>query len=258
MAIFAVMIELRDFSIGFGGRTLLSHVNATFHAGRLTALLGRNGTGKSTLLRAIARLNGDYGGEVWLGSGGDASLTDSLSQGEMARRLAFVSTRRVRVDGLRCRDAVALGRAPHTSWTGNLSDTDRAAVERAMTITDTLPFAARHMHTLSDGECQRVMIARAVAQDTGAMLLDEPTSFLDMPARYSLASILGRLAREEGKCVLFSTHELDIALRMCDDVALVTGDGALVVLPAAEMAAGHYLRTLFAVPGIDMDVVLRI
>ncbi|WP_301068604.1 ABC transporter ATP-binding protein, partial [uncultured Duncaniella sp.] len=209
------MIHLKDFSIGFGSRTLLDKVNTSFCKGELTALIGRNGSGKSTLLRAIAGLNRQYSGDIILGGKNLRSLTPD----RLARSLAFVTTERTRIPNLRCEDVVAIGRAPYTNWIGRMREIDRHIVSDAIRSVGMEGYAGRTMDTMSDGECQRIMIARALAQDTPVMLLDEPTSFLDMPNRYELVSLLRTLAHKKAKCVLFSTHELDVALRMCDSIA---------------------------------------
>lgn len=242
------MIQLRDFSIGYGSRMLLDRVNTSFGKGRLTALIGRNGTGKSTLLRAIAGLNRRYSGEVLLNG---RSISGMLPQ-ELAKTLAFVTTERARIPNLRCEDVVAIGRAPYTNWIGRMQAIDREIVTEAIRSVGMEGYALRTMDTMSDGECQRIMIARALAQDTPVILLDEPTSFLDMPNRYDLVSLLQSLAHTQGRCVLFSTHELDVALQMCDSIALVD-DGALYHLSVPEMVAGGHIQRLFRAPNFSVD-----
>lgn len=237
------MITLQDFSIGYGQRLLLDHVNVSMQAGRLTAFIGRNGTGKSTMLRAMAGLNAAYRGHVLLG-GRDIR---TLSPRDMARTLAFVNTERTRIPALACEDVVAIGRAPYTNWIGRMQDADCLAVHRSLALVGMLDYARRTMDTMSDGECQRIMIARALAQDTPVILLDEPTSFLDMPSRHALCSLLRRLAHDEGKCILFSTHELDIALAQADDIAVVDTPH-IVCRTSDEMRRSGYIERLF---GID-------
>lgn len=245
------MIHLKDFSIGFGSRILLDKVNTSFGKGQLTALIGRNGSGKSTLLRAIAGLNRRYSGEIIL----DGKDIRSLSPGEVARSLAFVTTERTRIPNLRCEDVVAIGRAPYTNWIGRMQDIDRHIVMYAIRSVGMESYAERTMDTMSDGECQRIMIARALAQDTPIMLLDEPTSFLDMPNRYELVSLLRTLAHDKGKCILFSTHELDVALRMCDSIALVD-DGALHHLSVTEMIESGHIQRLFSSPDLRFERII--
>lgn len=244
------MIELRNFSIGYGERELLTDVNVTVESGKLTALIGRNGSGKSTLLRAIAGLNHRYSGEILLGSHNIKNMRPQ----EMSKTTAFVNTERTRIANLRCEDVVAIGRAPYTNWIGRLQDTDREIVAKSLASVGMSEYAVRTMDTMSDGECQRVMIARALAQDTPVILLDEPTSFLDMPNRYELVALLSRLAREEGKCVMFSTHELDIAMLLCDSIALFDTPH-LRCLPTNEMRESGYIDNLFQNDTIRFDAV---
>jgi len=247
------MIELKDFSIGYGDRTLLDKVNVRIANGELTALIGRNGTGKSTLLRAIAGLNHGYKGKILL-NGTDIK---EMQQGLMARNLAFVSTERTRIPNLRCRDVVAIGRAPYTDWIGRLRPADQAIVAEAIAAVGMEDYADRTMDTMSDGECQRIMIARALAQSTPVILLDEPTSFLDMPNRYELCTLLSKLAHEKGKCVLFSTHELDIALTLSDSISLIAPP-ELHCMPTDEMRRSGLIEGLFNNPSLLRASLLRI
>ena len=234
------MIQLEHLTLGYEQRTLLEGVSTTFRRGELTALIGRNGTGKSTLLRALVGLGEVSSGVIRLG--GDP--LSSIAPEALARRIAFVTTERVRIANLRCRDVVALGRAPYTNWIGRMQEEDRAAVEEALQQVGMEAYADRTMDRMSDGECQRVMIARALAQATPIILLDEPTSFLDLPSRYELGELLRRLAHEEQKCILFSTHELDIARTMCDSIALVDNPH-LHHLPTEELVQSGLIERTF-------------
>lgn len=223
---------------------LFAHVNLSMSRGRLTAFIGRNGTGKSTLLRAVAGLNGAYQGRILL----DGRDIRSLAPQDMARTLAFVNTERTRIAHLACEDVVAIGRAPYTNWIGRLQEADRQVVRRSLELVGMKDYARRTMDTMSDGECQRIMIARALAQDTPVILLDEPTSFLDVPNRHALCALLRNLAHDEGKCVFFSTHELDIALAMADDIAVVDTP-QIVCRTAVEMRSSGYIGRLFGIDG---------
>ena len=223
-------IRLDHIALSYGSRTLLEDVSASFGQGELTALIGRNGTGKSTLLRALAGLGSVSAGKIELCGRPLSALTPH----ERATTVGFVTTDRVRIANLACEDVVALGRAPYTNWIGRMQEADRAVVERSLELVGMSGFARKTMDRMSDGECQRVMIARVLAQDTPVILLDEPTAFLDLPNRYTLATLLRRLAREERKCILFSTHDLDIALSLCDSVALIDTP-SLHHLPADAM-----------------------
>lgn len=246
------MIKLNDITLSFGSRKLIEHASAHFECGRMTALLGRNGTGKSTLLRAIASLGEVQGGAIEIGG---RELSE-LSNADLARMVAFVNTERVSVEAMTAYDLVAVGRSPYTDWSGRLRSSDHEAIERSIRIAGVEHLADRYADTLSDGECQRVMIAKALAQDTPAILLDEPTSYLDMPNRYELCTLLGRLAHDEGKCVLFSTHELDIALTLSDNIALVDTP-QLLYMPTGEMIASGSIERLFDSPYIRFDASTR-
>lgn len=242
------MIELHNITLGYGRRTLIEGAEARFERGSMIALLGRNGTGKSTLLRAMAMLQEVMQGEITI----EGKPLAELSQSELARLVSFVTTERIDVEALTAYDLVAIGRSPYTGWMGRLTDKDREAINRAMEIAGVLHVAERRVSTMSDGECQRVMIARALAQDTPIILLDEPTAFLDLPNRYELCTLLGRLAHDENKCVIFSTHELDIALSLADSIALVDSPN-LVHLPTKDMIVSGNIERLFDSDYVSFD-----
>lgn len=246
------MIRFQSLSLGYGSRILIDSLSATVKSGELTALVGRNGTGKSTLLRAIAGLGERKEGDILLG---DKSI-DSLSTAELATMVAFVTTDKVRIANLRCRDVVALGRAPYTNWIGRMQEQDEEIVMRSMELVGMSDYADKTMDRMSDGECQRIMIARALAQQTPIILLDEPTAFLDMPNRYELCTLLQRLAHEEQKSILFSTHELDIALALCDSIALISPP-QLHLLPTEEMVKSGYIEKLFTSGIVNFDPTTR-
>jgi iron complex transport system ATP-binding protein len=234
------MIRLENITLGYEERTLLKGASATFERGTLTALLGRNGAGKSTLLRIIAALGKAESGVVRLG-GDDIKTLDSE---QIARRISFVTTDKVRIPNLMCRDVVALGRAPYTNWIGRMQEIDREIVAEALAAVGMSDFACKTMDSMSDGECQRVMIARALAQQTPIILLDEPTAFLDLPTRHEVCSLLRRLAHEEGKTILFSTHDLDIAISQCDMAAIIDSP-RLIYRPMAEV--GEDVERIFGI-----------
>lgn len=245
-------ITLQHLSLAYGSRTLLQDASTHIPQGTLTALIGRNGTGKSTLLRAIAGLGTIASGNVELCGHTLATLTPQ----QRASTIAFVTTDKVRIANLPCEDVVALGRAPYTNWIGRMQDADRTIVYQALEKVGMSAFAHKTMDTMSDGECQRVMIARALAQDTPVILLDEPTAFLDLPNRYALATLLRRLAHEEQKCIFFSTHDLDIALSLCDSVALIDTP-QLHHMSTDQMAVSGLVERLFAGAGIRFDPITR-
>lgn len=243
------MIEFENLTVAHGRRVLVDKASGCFVPGGTTALIGRNGAGKSSLLRVLAGIDRPVAGSVRV-CGKDLA---TMSPAERARTVAFVTTQRVRIANLSCASVVGMGRAPYTDWIGRLSEVDRAAVDEALAAVGMSEYATRTMDTMSDGECQRIMIARALAQSTPILLLDEPTSFLDMPNRYELCSLLARLAHDEHKCILFSTHELDIALRLCDYVALIDKPHLHNLTPAEMIESGHIQR-LFNTVSSDFDV----
>lgn len=224
------MIQLKDFSIGFHERILLDKVSTDFLSAGLTALIGRNGSGKSTLLKAICGLNDNYSGEIVI----EGENLRKISKQKLAHTIAYVNTQRPRMANLKCFDVVALGRSPYTGWNGRLSAQDREIVGKALETVKMTDYQSRYFSSLSDGESQKVMIARALAQDTPCIVLDEPTSFLDLPARYELVSLLKELVETQSKTILYSTHELNIALKLCDDIALIDSP-SLINLPASQM-----------------------
>ena len=242
------MIQLEALTLGYGQQILLDHVSANLNGGGLIALLGRNGSGKSTLLRATAGLGTIKSGRILL-AGKDLA---ELQPEELARTVSFVTTEKVRIPNLKCRDVVALGRAPYTNWVGRLQPQDREIVAKSLALLDMSAYAERTMDQMSDGECQRIMIARALTQDTPIILLDEPTSFLDLPNRYELGISLQKLAHEQNKCILFSTHELDIALTLCDSIALIDHPH-LHYLPTRQMINSGHIERLFRNETITFD-----
>lgn len=211
------MIRLDHLTIGYRERHLVEDACAEIRPGRLTALIGRNGTGKSSLLRVLGGIDQPISGAVII----NGQPLRTMSAAWKARSIAFVTTQRVRIANLRCRDVVGMGRAAYTDWIGRMTEQDRAIVSQSLRFVGMEDYADRTLDTMSDGECQRIMIARALAQQTPVILLDEPTSFLDIPNRHETCQLLQRLAHEEGKLIIFSTHELDLALSLCDDIMLI-------------------------------------
>jgi iron complex transport system ATP-binding protein len=222
------VLRTRDLAVGYRTRrtrrAVLERVSLSVRSGELVCLLGPNGIGKSTLLRTLARMQPALWGAIEVGG---VSLT-SLSAADLARRLGVVLTERVFVETLTARRIVEFGRYPHSGWLGRLSDDDREAVDWAIDAVGARHLAARDFSRLSDGERQRVMVARALAQQPLLLILDEPTAFLDVPSRVELMGLLRRLTREGPLGVVVSTHDLELALRTADVVWLVIPGGELV------------------------------
>lgn len=225
-------VELHDVTIGYtrkrtfasDRRTVVaSGLHAVARRGELTALVGPNGAGKSTLLRTLCGLQPTLQGQILI----DGDDVSSIRAAELATRIAVVLTQRADPGLLTARELVALGRTPHLPASARLSPEDRAIVQRALDAVGATALADRQFSELSDGQRQRCLTARALAQSSSLLVLDEPTSFLDVPSRIELVDVLRRLAREQDIAVVMSTHELELALRVSDNLWLLGIDGTL-------------------------------
>ena len=205
---------LQSLSIGYSHKVIAADINAQIKGGELTCLIGRNGTGKSTLMRTLAGFLKPLGGSALL----DGHDVSRLSPAERSHLISVVLTDRVDVDGMRVKDLVSVGRQPYTGFFGKMSSDDEEVVNKAIADVGMTDFAGRQVNSLSDGERQKVMIAKALAQQTPVILLDEPTAFLDYPSKKEMFQMLSQLCHEQGKAVLVSTHDLDIALPIADSV----------------------------------------
>lgn len=247
------MIELKNLSTGYGRHTVSANLNATLQSGRLTCLLGPNGVGKSTLLRTLCGFQPPLEGRMEL-DGKDMAL---LSRKEMSRSIGVVLTERPDVTDMRASDMVALGRTPYTGFWGRLGTEDRNRVNEAMQLVGITHLAHRMIHTLSDGERQKVMIAKALAQQTPVILLDEPTAFLDFPSKVETMRLLHRLAHESGKTVFLSTHDLETAIQLSDDLWLLSADG-LESGTADSLSADGSLERFVSCKGIRFDAARKV
>ena len=232
-------LVLKDLVIGYdtraGQRRVTAPLSVKLPEGRLICLVGRNGVGKSTLLRSLSGLQSPLSGDVLLGG----SSIASYSHKALARLVSVVTTRDVPVPSMTSWEVVALGRSPYTQFWGQLSPADKEIVDRSIDITGISPLASRRVGSLSDGERQKVMIAKAIAQETPVILLDEPTAFLDYPSKVSTLSLLSRLAREMGRTILVSTHDVEHALRLSDEVLLLQKEGLYKVLRRDALVLDH-------------------
>lgn len=235
------MIELQNLTIGnHSSQPLASRVSLTLPDATLTALVGRNGCGKSTLLRALGAIQRPLEGKVTI----DGKEICRMSARELAATVAVVTTEAVKIPRLTCRELVALGRAPHTGLFGRLDADDDRAVDEALESVGMSAFASRPLTGVSDGEGRRIMLARALAQDTPVILLDEPTSFLDVPGRFEIGELLRRLAREQGKTIVYSTHELEPALRFADSMLFMFGGGVIQLPPSQMRELPEFIQTM--------------
>lgn len=240
-----IFIECRELSIGYHERSTAAalvkqDISIRALKGEMVALIGGNGIGKSTLLKSIAGFQPALSGELLVHG---RSITDFGSE-ELAKEMSFVSTENVRVANLTVREMVGLGRFPYTNWFGQLNNHDRAIIDQAIFQVGLSGYENRSVNKISDGERQRAMIARALAQDTPIIVLDEPTAFLDISNKYEIVRILHQLTSDHGKCILFSTHDLNTALTMADRIWLMLKDSVVEGIPEDVMSKG-YLESLF-------------
>ena len=239
-------LETLQLAIGYGrGRrvhTLASRLDLRLEPGRLVGLLGRNGIGKSTLLRTLAGLQAPLAGRA-LADGDDLH---ALSPVERAKRLSLMLTDAPPPSMMTGWELAALGRLPHSDWLGKLSGEDRDAVDRALTQAGAADLADMQLRELSDGQRQKLMLARTLAQETRLILLDEPTAFLDLPHRLEIFALLKRLAQEDGRTILASTHELHLALEHCDALWLMS-NGEVSVGAPGELAGDGSIDRAFGV-----------
>lgn len=207
-------ITTNRLTVGYRGHRVVEDISLSLPCGRLVCLLGPNGAGKSTLLRTLCGFQPPIAGTVTI-SGSDIT---TMSAAEVARLVSVVLTDRPLTPSLTAAEMVGMGRAPYTGFWGRLSDDDRRLVSEAMQAVGIAPLATRRMGRLSDGERQKVMIAKALAQHTPVIVLDEPTAFLDYPSKVAVMKTLARLAHDEGKTILMSTHDLELAAQLGDEL----------------------------------------
>lgn len=207
-------ITTNRLTVGYRGHRVVEDISLSLPCGRLVCLLGPNGAGKSTLLRTLCGFQPPIAGTVTI-SGSDIT---TMSAAEVARLVSVVLTDRPLTPSLTAAEMVGMGRAPYTGFWGRLSDDDRRLVSEAMQTVGIAPLATRRMGQLSDGELQKVMIAKALAQHTPVIVLDEPTAFLDYPSKVAVMKTLARLAHDEGKTILMSTHDLELAAQLGDEL----------------------------------------
>lgn len=228
-------------AVGYDGRPLLRDVALAVRRGEILTLIGPNGAGKSTILKTLARQLAPVAGAVCL----DGQPLAKLPENALARRLAIVTTERVDPELMTCREVVSTGRYPYTGRLGLLRAEDRALVDEALAQVHAEALANTPFACISDGQRQRVMLARALCQQPAVLLLDEPTSFLDVRHKLELLDILKRMVCEKQLAVVMSLHELDLAQRISDTVVCVGRDGIERLGSPEEIFTGDYIRTLY-------------
>ena len=246
-------IILENLSIGYktGGnnKVVMSGIDASVESGRLTCLIGSNGVGKSTLLRTLAAFQPKLGGNILVCG---KEITEYTNK-ELSTLIGVVLTSKPDVTNMTVREIVGLGRTPYTGFWGTLNDADKAIVEQSMEMVGIADLASRMAGTLSDSERQKMMIAKALAQETPVIILDEPTAFLDYPSKVETMQLLMRLSRETDKTIFMSTHDLELVLQTADTLWLMTRDGGVSIGTPRELTENGALSAFIDRRGIVFD-----
>lgn len=221
-------LELKKLSIGYkqhhAERILLKDASLQLEKGKLVCMIGRNGIGKSTLIKTVSAVLKPLDGSIYI----DNMDIHKLDAKQLANKISMVYTDKIETENLSVYSLLAMGRYPYLSWLGILSDEDKAIIQKAIALTGIEKLKDRNTATLSDGEQQKVMIARAIAQNTPLILLDEPTSHLDIAGRLDVFFTLKKLCTQENKTILLSTHQLDCALQFADEIWLLSSNQKLI------------------------------
>lgn len=247
----SITISVKDLSIGYPGKhsvkTVTEGISDTLQSGELTCLLGENGAGKSTLLRTLAGFQPPVNGEIDI----LGKPLKSYSNKDLARVISVVLTERTVLQNMTVEELVGLGRTPYTGFWGTLSETDVKKVDEALEMVGISALKQRQIQTLSDGERQKVMIAKALAQETPIIFLDEPTAFLDYPSKVEILKLLHRLSREQDKTIFISTHDLELALQIADRLWLMGKGRGVVTGPPQQLIQDGTLESYLCLPGIS-------
>lgn len=235
-----IILSFRQLEIGFrsgkSSKILLPPLDGDSKEGELIAVIGKNGVGKSTMLRTLTGLQQSIQGNLTI----ENRNIKEFTRNTLSSKVGYISTEVVKVSNMRVRDLVALGRFPHTNWIGSIKQTDKESIEDALRRTGMEELADRPVTQISDGERQRAMIAMVLAQDPQVMILDEPTAFLDISSRYDIIHLLHELTRKRNKLIIFSTHDLNIAINQADKIWLLKDDGLTEGSPEDLMINGLF------------------
>lgn len=244
------VLYTKNLSIGYhtkkGNTVIAENLNLDLHEGKLITLIGANGIGKSTLLRTITGIQKPIQGEVFLN---DKNI-NSYHLEELAQNLGVVLTEKLPPSNLTVYELVALGRQPYTNWIGKMAPEDIEKVINAIELTNIQDIIQKKHFEISDGQLQKVLVARALAQDTPLIILDEPTTHLDLHHKVSLFKLLKKLSATMGKCILFSTHDIDLAIQLSDEMIVMTKNNIVQEDPCKLIEMGVF-NSLFE----DEDIV---
>jgi len=242
-------IQINNLSIGYSLKPVAENLSATIFSGELTCLLGANGVGKSTLLRTLSGFFPQLSGEIFI----FGKPIESYSGKELSQTIGIVLTEKVDVRDMTVHDLISLGRNPYTGFWGILNNVDETVVNKAIAYLKIEEHSNRSIHTLSDGERQKVMIAKALAQETPIIYLDEPTAFLDFPSKVEIMRFLHFLAVQSNKTIFLSTHDLELALQIADKLWLMDKEKGLTVGTPDELRKNGALENFFQCEGAYFD-----
>ncbi|MDN3493020.1 ABC transporter ATP-binding protein [Winogradskyella bathintestinalis] len=247
-----IILKTEQLAIGYKTKkvetVVASNINFELKKGQLIGLVGANGIGKSTLLRTLINVQSRLSGGILL----NGNAINSISNLELAKQLSIVLTEPLISKNLSVFELVALGRHPYTNWIGNLSDVDLSSINKALELVNIIDLKDKKCYELSDGQLQKVMIARALAQDTSIIVLDEPTTHLDMYHKAYILKLLQKLTKDTGKTILFSSHEIDLAIQLCDTMIVMQKNKTVCDSPCQLISQGVF-NSLFPKDLIAFD-----
>ena len=246
------ILSTSNISIGYTTKketiVIAENLNLNLQEGKLIALIGANGIGKSTLLRTLTGIQKPISGSVILNT---KNLND-LDSWTIAQQLSVVLTEKLPPSNLTVFELIALGRQPYTNWIGKLTEIDVLKINEAIELTQIAHLSDKKHYEISDGQLQNVLVARALAQDTALIILDEPTTHLDLVHKVSLFKLLKKLTKETNKCILFSTHDIDLAIQLSDEMIIMTPENVVQDEPCNLISKGIF-DTLFVDENIKFD-----
>jgi len=247
-----MILQTKNLTIGYTtkatSKIIASEVTINLEQGKLIGLVGANGIGKSTLLRTITGIQKPLSGTVLLNN----QSIESFEPLALAQQISVVLTEKLPPSNLSVYELIALGRQPYTNWLGTLSEVDNKQIDQAIERTEINHLLHQKYYEISDGQLQKVLIARAIAQDTPIIILDEPATHLDLLHKVSLFKLLKKLTEETGKCILFSTHDIDLAIQLSDEMIVMTGGNVIQDEPCNLISKGIF-STLFQNEHIHFD-----
>ena len=233
--------QITDLEIGYANKKIADQINLSLNTGELVCLLGQNGVGKSTLLRTLANLQEPLSGRLEISS----SDIQQMDRRELAKKLGIITTEKIGMSNMTVRELVALGRYPYTNWIGKESDEDKAIIDDAIAKCKINYIEHSKLSAISDGQFQKAMVARVLAQDTDIILMDEPTAHLDVVNRVEMFRLLQEIKNETGKAILISTHELDLSIQFADQLWLMNFNFPIITGTPEDLCLQGDLEKIF-------------